>query len=74
MLRPFHMTGDRKYTVTYSVLGVERTWEVWLTKGMQVHEEYNLRVMVRSVVTFRTEREYKSFKIVSYEKGAPHVA
>jgi hypothetical protein len=74
MLRPLRMTGDREYTVTYSVLGVEREWTIWLTKGMQIHEEYNLRVAVRSAVKFRTEREYKSFKIVSFKKGASHVA
>lgn len=74
MLRPLRMTGDRLYTVTYSVLGVERTWTVWLTRGEQIHEEYNLRVVVRSAVHFRTESEFKSFKIVSYEKGASHVA
>ncbi len=66
MLRP--MPGDQRYAVDYSVAGVQRSTFVTLSIGMQVHEAYNIRVMVRSQTKFYTEREFKSFKILGFDK------
>lgn len=66
-MKPYIPRGSKRYTVTYSVLGEEKSQTITLTPGMSVTDEvtqYNVRLMVRQSTSFATAKAYASFKVL----------